>query len=108
MNKTENALLIRLYSIFTDIPLPINGANFSKSADISGFVSYGKDMAELKPGLQRALYHIRIGDYTEADTDLELMERYIKLRSAQGWGFIPTHPTIAQIERLLDEERARP
>lgn len=105
MNKAEHKLLIRLHSVFQDIPLPINGANWTKSATPSGFISHGKDIAAIKDTFLMALYHIRVGEHKEAEEELTLLERYIELRGTQDWGFVPNHPSIQDIRYLLEEEK---
>ena len=95
MNKRENDLLIRISSVIRDIPLPVNGAS-TKSATFGGFITYGKDMAVAKPVITSALFHVRIGDFEEAEAELKALEEFIKLRNGQQWEDIFPFPTIRQ------------
>lgn len=103
MNRTEDTLMIRLYSVFNDIPLPVNGASL-KTDDVSGFLSFGKDMAELKPVIENAMYHIRVGEFDAARRELILAERYVQIRRQQDWGYVFPHPSIRDGERTLEKE----
>ena len=50
MNKTEREILYRMHCLLTAVPLPITGGG-TQSASMTGFVSFGQDMAEVRPHL---------------------------------------------------------
>ena len=93
MNKREDGLLLRLYSVFHAIPLCHIGSG-SQSASISGAVELAKDITVTKEPIEQVLYCIRVGEYEEAERILALIEEYVKLRKSQDWQYVFPHPKI--------------
>lgn len=93
MNRRMDKAMIRLYSCMEGVPLPITGA-WAKSADVSGFITYGKDMSVAKPALLTAMFHIRMGELDEAEEILTSLEKWIDMRNKQGWKDIFPFPSL--------------
>jgi hypothetical protein len=84
VNKTEREILYRMHCLLTAIPLPIAGGG-TQSASMAGFVSFGQDMAEMRPKIDAAWGLFNFKEYDECKVLLSAIEAWVAMRSEQQW-----------------------
>ena len=107
MNKTEREILRRMHCLLTAVPLPITGGG-TQSASMMGFVSFGQDMAEMRPHLDNVWGLFNFKEYEEAKALLSAIEAWIEMRKGQNWQLQSSlfRKEISDFKRELEQERS--
>ena len=85
MNKKEQSLLLRISEVLRCIPGCNIGVVSNQSANISGAITFAKDISMIKEPLETALFHLRLGEYEEAEQILSAIEEWINIRQEHDW-----------------------
>lgn len=85
MNKRENDILVRTYSVLHAVPGAHIGGGSTQSASIVGIMTFAKNMNAIKQPLEAVLYHVRIGEFDQASTLLTSLENWVKARKQSNW-----------------------
>lgn len=106
MKKIEREILHRMHCLLTAAPLPITGGG-TQSASTMGFVSFGQDMAEMRPHLDNAWACFNYGDYEEAKILLSAIESWIEMRRGQNWALPSSlfRKEIVHFKREIEQQK---
>lgn len=93
MNSKDRKRLQRLYSLLTSVPAPAGIGPGSQSAAVSGFISYGRDMALVQERTSSLLLNMywpspdSTPEENEAEIEacLDSLEAFVRRRKAEGW-----------------------
>ena len=103
MNKKQSRILYRMHCLLTAVPLPLTGGG-TQSASMTGFVSFGQDMAEMRPHLDQAWGYFNFGDFRETEVLLSAIEAWIDMRKEQNWQLQSIfRKEIADFRREIEE-----
>lgn len=108
MKKTEREILHRIRCLNDAIPLPIMGGS-TKSAAMTGYVSFAQDMAEMRPHIEQVWSHLHFQEYEEAKVLLSAIEAWIEMRKGQNWELSPSlfKKGIAHFKREIEQRKAQ-
>jgi hypothetical protein len=98
MNKRENTIVLRLYSILHDVPGCHLGVS-TQSASLDGLCAFAKDMTAIKKPMEDVLYHVRVAEYERAEMLLSALEHWIEKRKKADWQDVYPFPQVEMVKK---------
>lgn len=108
MKKIEREILYRMHCLLTVIPLPAMRGG-TQSASVTGFVSFGQDMEEMRPKLDDAWALFNFCEYEECKILLSAIEAWIEMRKEQNWELQSSlfRKEIAHFKSEIEQQKAQ-